>query len=326
MQIDPSNHLVLGTKCFSLLPPVDAARVLDRAVARNLHHIDTSNVYDGRFNALSTLSNWMKDRCMFGQIKICLKLGIQCEGERRTVNLSLPSIYSSLVSSLKILHLDFVDCLVLHSEELGRDPKAVVDMVSTLQTSGLIKAWAFSNFSAFSIERLLSAAKAAELQPPEFGQLQWNFVERSIEREHLAVLRYHNVQMMAWAPFCDGLLAKDCLASACDALLIESKKNRWKDYVFIHRTLQEYYTIAKAIGIAPPALALTWLLASHPHLRIVFGASSPEQVDTNVAALANARCAVFAIENDTMLGYPYDGIRRLNYTPSMKRNNRNYGN
>jgi aryl-alcohol dehydrogenase-like predicted oxidoreductase len=52
----------------------------------------------------------------------------------------------------------------------------------------------------------------------------------------------------------------------------------------IRQSLDPLWQVADAHSVAPAAVALAWLLAKSPNIRVIPGATSVEQLKTNVGA------------------------------------------
>ncbi len=130
--------------------------------------------------------------------------------------------------SLKRLHMDYLDCYLLHWP--GEHPIAeTVDAFETLKAQGKIRAWGVSNFDLAAMQELVSVANGGNAVT---NQVLYNLSRRGVEFDLLPWQRERGVTTMAYSPI-------------EQAQLLASTK------------LQ---AIALDIGATPSQLALAWLL------------------------------------------------------------------
>jgi predicted oxidoreductase len=214
------------------------------------------------------------------------------------VDLSRSHILASVEGSLKRLHTDRLDLYLLHTPDLLMDPAEIGEAFETLKTSGKVRWFGVSNFSAAQIARLqsrigerlvvnqiqLALGHAHPLiDGSEFtvevgqdvmqvmgGGPKTQFANNYLSPAGAGTFDYclaHDIQVQAWSPLRGELLTPGAAASptakAAAALVAE---------------------MAERKGVTPAALALAWLLRHPAGIVPVFGTGSPEHLVENCQA------------------------------------------
>lgn len=182
------------------------------------------------------------------QIELVSKCGIMLVTENRPNNYikhydtSSEHILRSVDESLRALHTDYLDVLLIHRPDPLMDPYEIAEAFSQLQSAGKVRAFGVSNFSASQFDLLQSA-----LSVP----LVTNQIEASVSHTDsfydgsLDQCQRLRIAPMAWSPLGGGSI-------------FNSHDERWQDL----RT--ELQRIADELGgVSMDQVALAWLLA-HP--------------------------------------------------------------
>lgn len=185
-------------------------------------------------------------------------------------------------TSLERAGLDRFDTLVVGDYFGTPDMEPVVAGVNELIADGLVDSWGINNWHFVHTRQALDFADAAGLAGPSFAQLKYSVVRRSMAEggEYSAL-------------FADGTLglqASDCLEGGILAGRGVPARKIGADVGAIRERIYAVAPKLKAIAgefaASPVQLALAFCLAN-PHVaNVLFGASSLEQLEDNLGAIA----------------------------------------
>jgi aryl-alcohol dehydrogenase-like predicted oxidoreductase len=204
---------------------------------------------------------------------------------------------AELRASLGRMQLDHVDLIysLPPPDELGIE--AAVHEIAGLVTAGLARHWGIANWASSQLTYALKVADDAGLPRPCAAQLPYSLVQRNwVEGAEMAHhLAEEGVGLVASYSLAGGTLTGKYLRGATgraagsdDPVLAAGKS-----------AAPQLVELASRWGATPARLALAFALA-HPDLAsVLFGATSPAQIDDNVAAL------------DVLAALDHDQLRRL---------------
>ncbi len=260
-----------------------AVRTVRRALDLGVNHFDTADMYQmGRADevlarALKGVSRW--------EVVLATKVFWPIGNGPNDRGLSRKHIVESFERSLKRLGTDYVDILYCHrfdSEvEIDEPLRAIDDLI----TSGKVLYCGISEWSAVQIQEACRIGRGLHLDPLAVDQLQYNLVHRGPEAEVLPVCREMGIGVIAFSPLAQGLLTGKYRAGdpAPDGTRGAAKPRILDENVL--RRVERLRPVAEGAGIPLAHLALAWLLAQPGLTSALVGASVPEQIEQNVAAL-----------------------------------------
>ena len=273
--------------------PLDRQRdIVRRAFDLGVTHFDLANNYGPPPGSAET---------NFGRI-----LGADLRGHRDELVVSTKAGYymwpgpygewgsrkylvSSLDQSLKRMGLDYVDIFYHHRPDPDTPMEETMTALDAVVRAGKAQYVGISNYSAEQTAQ--AAAILQELGTPLLiHQPSYSILNRWIERDHLLdTLERVGAGCIAFSPLQQGLLTDRYLGGIPD-------DSRVRTSVFLdesaldNRTMARIHAlndIAKRRGQSLAQLALAWALRDPRMTSLIIGASSVEQLETNVAALDN---------------------------------------
>jgi len=188
-----------------------------------------------------------------------------------------------LDGSLGRMQLDHVDLIYATTLPDGLDVARAVEEVAGLIETGRARAWGFTNWPAAQMAEAVEVASAAGVPGPCAAQLPYSLVRRGwVEDPAMdAVLAGGEVGLVASYALAGGTLTGKYLrgepgrASASTDPMSEAGR----------AAAVELTSLADEWDVEPAQLALAFAL-DHPCLAsLLFGATSPAQLATNVAAV-----------------------------------------
>jgi L-glyceraldehyde 3-phosphate reductase len=202
-------------------------------------------------------------------------------------------LVSSLDQSLKRLGLDYVDIFYHHRPDPDTPLEETMGALDAVVRAGKALYVGISNYT--SEQTAQAAAILQELGTPLLiHQPSYSILNRWIEKDHLLdTLERVGAGCIAFSPLQQGLLTDRYLGGIPD-------DSRVRTSVFLNekdldpatmgriRTLDD---IARRRGQSLAQMALAWALRDERMTSLIIGASSVEQLETNIAALDNPALA-----------------------------------
>jgi len=198
-------------------------------------------------------------------------------------------LVASLDQSLKRLGLEYVDIYYHHRP----DPETPVE--ESIQALGdLVKAGKaiYAGISSYSAEQTAAAAQIAKDQniPLIIHQPVYNMFRRWIEDGLTAVLEEQGMGCIVFSPLAQGLLSnrylqgipQDSRAKKAHGFLQENQVTPE-----ILSKIKQLNQLARERGQSLAQMAIAWALRLPQVTSALVGASKVEQIEDNVAALAN---------------------------------------
>jgi voltage-dependent potassium channel beta subunit len=207
--------------------------------------------------------------------------------------LSRKHILEGANAALARLQMDYVDLIFCHRPDIYTPIEETVRAMSYLVNSGKAFYWGTSEWSAADIMQAYQIARREHLTPPTMEQPQYHMLHRErVEKEYARLYQEIGLGTTIWSPLASGILT-----GKYNDGMPEGTRTSLEGYEWLRRNFENPEGLAKiekARQLAPVAaelgctqsqLALAWCL-KNPHVStVITGASRPEQVVENMAAL-----------------------------------------
>lgn len=195
-------------------------------------------------------------------------------------------ILASAEQSLKRMSLDYVDIFYSHRVDPVTPIEETIGALDTLVRQG--KAL-YVGISSYSAERTAVAAAVARSlgTPLVIHQPAYSILNRWVEDGLTGVLRQEGMGAIAFTPLAQGLLTGKYLDDGRGQR--SQKRSSLPDGALSESTLAALRgldVIAKERGQTLAQMAIQWVLRESVVSSALIGASSVEQIDENVAAVA----------------------------------------
>ncbi|KAF4464475.1 Aflatoxin B1 aldehyde reductase member 2 [Fusarium albosuccineum] len=211
------------------------------------------------------------------------RIGAICPGDRfiidskadPTAGYTKESVLRDIDASLDALKVDQINIYYLHAPDRKNPPEPAIQALNQACKEGKIKAWGISNYRADEVQNTLDFCEDRGFVKPSIYQGHYNPVVRGGEKELFPLLRKNNIAFSAYSPAGAGFFAGS------------SKTAKPKSRPTIEAAVNKALEVASKHGIGGHAAALRWT-AYHSILNrahgdaLVVGASSPEQLETNI--------------------------------------------
>lgn len=199
-------------------------------------------------------------------------------------------LIASLDQSLRRMHLDYVDIFYHHRPDPDTPIEETMGALDQIVRSGKALYVGLSNYSAEQTAEAVKALRALGT-PCLIHQPNYSMFNRWIEGGLTGVLRRENVGCIAFAPLQNGLLTSKYLKG------IPADSRAAHDPRYLHASditpekvekIEKLNEIALSRGQSLAQMALCWVLRDEVVTSALIGASRPEQIVENAAALKNA--------------------------------------
>lgn len=213
------------------------------------------------------------------QMIIQSKCGIH-RSETNHYDFSKEYILSCVDASLKRLHTDHLDYLLLHRPDALMEPDEVAEAFDTLYQAGKVKHFGVSNQNPYQMELMKNYVK----QPIEVNQMQLSimhtpmidaginvntFDQRAVDRDNgtIEYCRLHDITMQCWSPFQYGMF---------EGVFLNNEK-----FPEVNRCVD---TLAEKYHVSNSAIAVAWLLRHPAHMQVVLGSTSIKRINEIIKA------------------------------------------
>ncbi|MGH9297671.1 MAG: potassium channel beta subunit family protein [Acidimicrobiales bacterium] len=192
--------------------------------------------------------------------------------------------------SLERLGLDYVDLLFCHRADPETPIEETVWAMHDIVSAGKALYWGTSEWSAVELTEAREIAERHHLRPPVMEQPEYNLLARDrVEVEYEPVLDKYGLGLTTWSPLASGQLTGKYLDGVPKGSRGALEGYEWLQPMLSdegrNKKVRALKEVADSLGCSLAQLAIAWC-AHNPHVSIVItGASRPEQVTENMAAL-----------------------------------------
>ena len=202
-------------------------------------------------------------------------------------------------AALARLQVDYVDLIFCHRPDPLTPTETVVRAMTDVVRSGRATAWGTSEWSAQQITEAAWIARTLGLEAPQFEQPQYNMFHRErFEQEYFPLFRApYEIGTTIWSPLMSGLLTgKYNDAIPAGSRMTQSGYEWLQERLKTHRAsgvidkVRQLTTFAASeLQCSMTQLALAWCLNNKNVSTVLLGATKPEQLEENLAAIDVAR-------------------------------------
>lgn len=212
------------------------------------------------------------------------------EGPNEKNTLNRKRLREAIDGSLKRLGFDYVDLVFCHRPDPETPVEETVWSMHMMIERGQALYWGTSEWGADRIVEAWQIAERHHLHKPQMEQPEYNLLaRRRVEVEYARLYREIGLGLTTWSPLASGLLT-----GKYDAGIPPDSRLALPGYEWLReRTAtpakleasRRLEPIARELGCTRAQLALAWCLRNPNVSTVITGASRPEQVAENLAAL-----------------------------------------
>ncbi|NDD25615.1 MAG: aldo/keto reductase [Actinobacteria bacterium] len=204
--------------------------------------------------------------------------------------LSRKHIMESINGSLKRLQMDYVDLYQAHRFDVETPLEETMQAFADIVRQGKALYIGVSEWNAEQIRAGVALAKQMGFQLIS-SQPQYSMLWRVIEAEVIPACEELGVSQIVWSPMAQGVLTGKYLpgqpvpagSRAADDR-VNSFIQKWLSEDVLTR-VQQLKPLADELGITMAQFALAWVLQNKNVSSAIVGATSPEQISSNIDAV-----------------------------------------
>lgn len=263
-----------------------AIRMIDKCLDLGVNFLDTANVYNlGKSEIiLGKALKGRRDKVVLAS-KVAGKMGDAVNQS----GLSRGAIEIAIDESLKRLQTDYLDLYYMHHPDRSIPLEESLEAMDRLVKKGKVRYPCSSNYSGWQVARMQWIAEKNGYQPARITQPMYNLLARGLEQEYLEMAKEFGISTVVYNPLAGGMLTGK---QKREAPLKGTRFDNNPMYMSRYWHDQDFDAVADLLEIAGKAgrslvsLALNWLLHHTPTDCVILGASKMEQLEENVAAMA----------------------------------------
>lgn len=311
------SEICLGTMTWgSQNSEAEAFAQMDYAVAQGVNFFDTAELYpttppspDTYGRTEEIIGNWFATTGKRADIVLATKIaGAGRPYIRGGRSIDAQALRESVDASLKRLKTDYIDLYQIHWPCRGHyhfrqswtyDPstqdraRAAADIAERLETlgdivkAGKIRAIGLSNETAWGTLKYLTLSEQLGLPRVATVQNEYNLLSRSFDLDMAELSHYEDVGLLAYSPLAAGLLTGKYLdgqrPAGSRAAINGNLGGRLQPQQ--EPAVRAYVSLADKAGLDPAAMALAFCLGRPFLTSAIIGATSMEQLKTDLSAV-----------------------------------------
>jgi aryl-alcohol dehydrogenase-like predicted oxidoreductase len=261
-----------------------AVACVRRAFDVGINFFDTANVY-GRGAAESLLGEVLATR---NRSDYLLATKVFFPMSARDRGLSAPQIRKQIDASLKRLRTDHVDLYQCHRYDAKTPLEETMMALTEVVQQGKAR---YIGFSEWSAKQIRAALDLPSVERFVSSQPQYSMLWRKPEREVFPLCAENGIGQIVWSPLAQGVLSGKYAPGSPPPSGSRAASPEMSGFIgklTSDRTLeavQRLKPIVSDLGMSMAQLALAWVLRERNVSSAIIGATRPEQIDDNVAAV-----------------------------------------
>ena len=256
------------------------------AIDLGINFIDLADVYSGGEAERivgTTIRGLGADRT---RLVLSSKVFFPMSDDPNDRGLSRKHIFTSIDRTLHRLGTDHLDLYFCHREDPETPLEETAQAMTDLVRQGKILYWGTSEFSPRTLLKLQAITRIRNLVAPTVEQPQYSLLHRGIEKRLLPVARRLGTGIVVWSPLAGGLLTgkyEDGVPAGSRAAATRFLRRDLNEAN--NQKVKKLKALALDLGCTPAQLALAWILRRREVSSVILGATSVEQLTSNVGAL-----------------------------------------
>lgn len=265
-----------------------ARAIFDHYIGVGGNFIDTADSYAGGLSE-TLVGKFVAEAGLRDRVVITTKFSnSMVPGNPNAGGNGRKNMLRAVDASLMRLKTDYIDLFLLHTWDRMTPVEEVMRTFDDLVRSGKIRYAGLSDVPGWYAARAQTWAEAHALTPPISLQLPYSLVERSIEQEFVPLAQTLGLGITAWSPLAMGLLSGKYHSGAAGKGRLSLDASGGGLGLFSERNariIRALEKVAGEIGREMAQVALNWAATQPGVAALIIGASRPEQLAANLAAL-----------------------------------------
>ena len=282
------SEVGLGCNNFGMRIDLEGTRkVVAKALDLGVTFFDTADNY-GNFGGSETLLGEVLGSQRQNIVLATKFAAPMAPGETRK-KASRHYIMSAVEASLRRLKTDWIDLYQLHYHDELTPIEETLRALDDLVKHGKVRYIGCSNMLPWHVVEAQWTSRHLNLHRFVSMQAEYSVVVREIERELLPALQAYNIGLLPYFPLASGLLTGKY--SRTSPPPPDTRFSAWQRLGDRYATdanwdaVEHLRSFCAARGKGMLELAFNWLLAKPVVSSVIAGATKPEQVEQNVAAV-----------------------------------------
>ncbi|HEY3838463.1 MAG TPA: aldo/keto reductase [Bryobacteraceae bacterium] len=282
------SRICFGTMTFgSQMDEATAHRTLDYCVGHDINFIDTANVYN-KGESEKITGKWLKGNR--GKVVLATKVRGKMGEAPDQQGLSKAAILKAIDESLSRLQTDHVDLYYLHQPDYAVPIDESLEAMESLVKAGKVRYPASSNYSGWQVAEMLALADKNHWTPATVTQPMYNLLARGIEQDYLPMVKHFGLATCVYNPIAGGMLTGKQKRDQPQAGTRFDNNQMYLDRYWhpaYFDAVDRLGQIAAAAQRSLISLSLNWILHHTAADCVILGASKLEQLEQNLATLAD---------------------------------------
>lgn len=320
------SPLALGAMTFGsdwawTADKAESRRLFDAYLDRGGNFVDTASMYTGG-ESERLLGGFVADRR--DRVVLATKYSMSLDPtDPNAGGNNLKTLRRSVDRSLRSLGTDYIDLLYLHAWDGTTPVEEVMRGLDDLVRAGKVLYVAMSDIPAWQVSRMQTLADLRGWAPLVALQIEYNLIERTVERDLIPMAREMGLGVIPWSPLASGVLTGKYSRTDLEEEMEGSvdvgagRKNLAINNGSLHERglaiADVVREVADETGHSPAQVALAWTLLNPAVTSTIIGARTLDQLEDNLGALEvelsgdqHARLdAISAVD----LGFPHEFLR-----------------
>ncbi|WP_449536838.1 aldo/keto reductase [Ferdinandcohnia sp. Marseille-Q9671] len=268
----------IGLGCMSIGTEENKAlQIIDAALDAGINYLDTADLYDQGLNE-EFVGKAIRHKRQ--DIILATKVGNRFEKGKQgwSWDPSKSYIKTAVKNSLQRLQTDYIDLYQLHGGTIEDHIDETIDAFEELKKEGVIRYYGISSIRPNVIREYVRKSSIISVM------MQYSILDRRPEEQMLPFLKEQGISVVTRGPVAKGLLTNRPLEAVSENM----KQNGYLDYSF-----EELETVVSTLksevanGRPLTDIALQYCLFDDAVASVVTGASSIDQITSNVAAASS---------------------------------------
>ena len=198
-------------------------------------------------------------------------------------------ILQAVEGSLRRLGTDYIDLYQMHMPDVETPIEETLEALDSLVQRGVVRWIGSSNFSGEQIAAAARVSLERNFQPFVSAQNEWSLLRRDVEAGVVPSAVRNGVGVIPYFPLAEGFLTgkyQRGMTIPANARLTHLQEDQAAAALSDARfdALEALSKFAEQRGHTILELALAWLASQPAVASVIAGATTPEQVQSNVAA------------------------------------------
>ena len=278
----------LGCNNFGMRLELEQTRaVVDRAFDLGITFFDTADMYGSRGGSETQLGKILGHRRK--DIVLASKFGMAMSDDGTKIGASRRYIMSAVEDSLRRLKTDWIDLYQLHQPDPLTPLDETMQALDDLVTQGKIRYIGCSNLPSWQVVESQWLSKSMGLNRFVSCQDEYNILNRDVESELIPAMQKYGCGLLPYFPLASGLLTGKYKRTEMPEGARLTDMPTFANRIYLtdenFDIVDRLKKFANKTGHSILELAFSWMASRPTTASIIAGATKPEQIDANVAAI-----------------------------------------